>query len=453
MYKLIVIDDEPAICASLQFALEDDYEVYTAHNEIDAIDIIASGEIDVALLDLKLGTSDGIQVLQKIRQLDEHIAVVIMTAYGSIQSSVDAMKAGAFYYITKPINTAELQMLLSKATEYSSLKSKVRYLNDKLTQVYEVSGIIGRSLAMHAVFQQIDKVKDVESNVLIMGESGTGKELVAKAIHYSGKRKDEPFEVINCAAIPSELLESELFGFEKGAFSGASQKKKGIFEMAHKGTIFLDEIAEMDLKLQSKLLRVVQEKEITPLGSVVRKKVDVRIICATNQDLKKEVAVSHFREDLFFRLNVIAIHVPSLRERKEDIPILVQYFIDKYNNSIGKNVTGIEEKALEILCNYECKGNVRELENIIERAIVFTEGSELTVADLPEEILHAKRDTQDGQSMLIPIYVGESLKNIERKIITKTLKYMKGDKGEVAKILQISERKLWYKIKEYEQDC
>lgn len=453
MYKLIVIDDEPAICASLQFALEDDYEVYTAHNEADAIELIASGEIAVALLDLKLGSSDGIEVLRKIRELDEHIAVVIMTAYGSIQSSVDAMKAGAFYYITKPINIAEVQMLLSKATEYSSLKSKVRYLNDKLTQVYEVSGIIGRSLAMHTVFQQIDKVKDVESNVLIMGESGTGKELVAKAIHYSGKRKDEPFEVINCAAIPSELLESELFGFEKGAFSGASQKKKGIFEMAHKGTIFLDEIAEMDLKLQSKLLRVVQEKELTPLGSVVRKKIDVRIICATNQDLKKEVVAGRFREDLFFRLNVIAIQVPPLRERKEDIPILVQYFIDKYNNRIGKNVTGIEKKALEILCNYECKGNVRELENIIERAIVFTESSELTVADLPKEICRAKGDTFDGQSLLIPIYVGESLKNIERKIITQTLKYLKGDKGEVAKVLQISERKLWYKIKEYEQDC
>ena len=453
MYKLIIIDDEPAICASLQFALEDAYEVYTAHNEADGIDIIINGEIDVVLLDLKLGSSDGIEVLRKIKQLDERIAVVIMTAYGSIQSSVDAMKAGAFYYITKPINTAELQMLLAKATEYSSLKSKVRYLNDKLTQVYEVSGIIGRSLALDAVFQQINKVKDVESNVLIMGESGTGKELVAKAIHYSGKRKDEPFEVINCAAIPSELLESELFGFEKGAFSGASQKKKGIFEMAHKGTIFLDEIGEMDLKLQCKLLRVVQEKELTPLGSVVRKKVDVRIICATNQDLKKAVVDGRFREDLFFRLNVIAIHVPSLRERKDDIPMLIQYFIEKYNNRIGKNVTGIEQKAIDLLCSYECKGNVRELENIIERAIVFTEGLELTVADLPEEILHRRRDTPDGQRLLIPIYVGENLKSIERKIITKTLKYMNDDKAEAAKVLQISERKLWYKIKEYEQDC
>lgn len=451
MYKLIIIDDEPAICSSLQFALEDEYEVYTAHNEADAIDIIANCEINVVLLDLKLGSSDGVQILHKIKQLDERIAVIIMTAYGSIQSSVDAMKAGAFYYITKPMNMGELQMLLGKATEYSTLKSKVQYLNDKLTQSYEVSGMIGRSAAMRAVFQQIEKVKDIETNVLIIGESGTGKEMVSKAIHYSGKRKNEPFEVINCAAIPSELLESELFGYEKGAFTGATQKKKGIFELAHKGTIFLDEIGEMDLKLQSKLLRVVQEKEITPLGSVARKKVDVRIICATNRDLKKEVAGGRFREDLFFRLNVIAIHVPSLREREADIPVLVQYFIDKYNNRMGKNVTGIEEKALRILCGYECKGNVRELENIIERAIVFAEGPQLTTQDLPEEILHAKRNTRDGQSMLIPVYVGEDLKNVERKVITKTLKYTKGDKQEAARVLKISERKLWYKIKEYEQ--
>lgn len=449
MYKLIVIDDEPAICSSLQFALEDGYEVYTAYNEVDALEIIANGDIDVVLLDLKLGSNDGIQVLRKIKQLDERITVIIMTAYGSIQSSVDAMKAGAFYYITKPINIGELEMLLTKATEYSNLKSKVQYLNDKLTQSYEVSGMIGRSPAMHDVFQKIEKVKDVETNVLITGESGTGKEMIAKAIHYSGRRKNEPFEVINCAAIPSELLESELFGYEKGAFTGAIQKKKGIFEMAHKGTIFLDEIGEMDLKLQSKLLRVVQDKEITPLGSIVHKKVDVRIICATNRDLKKEIALGRFREDLFFRLNVITIHVPSLRERKEDIPLLVQYFINKYNKRMGKNVSGIEPEALAMLCDYECKGNVRELENIIERAIVFTEGRQLTIADFPEEVIHARREIRDGQYMLIPVYVGEDLENIERKVITKTLKYFKGDKQKTANVLKISERKLWYKIKEY----
>jgi DNA-binding NtrC family response regulator len=451
MNKLIIIEDELAICTSLEFALEDDYEIYTATNEADAIDIIANGEIEVALLDLRLGTSDGIEVLKKIKQINEHIAVIIMTAYGSIQSSVDAMKAGAFYYITKPINIDELRMLLVNATEYISLKSQVHYLNEKLTQVYEIPGMIGASAPMRHVFQQIEKVKDIDATVLVTGESGTGKELVAKAIHYGSCRKNEPFEVINCAAIPDELLESELFGYEKGAFTGAVHRKKGIFELAHKGTLFLDEIGEMDLRLQSKLLRVVQEKEITPLGSEVRKKVNVRLICATNRDLRKEVAAGHFREDLFFRLNVIAIRIPALRERVDDIPLLAQYFVDKYNQKMGKNITGIAADALNCLRDYECKGNVRELENIIERAIVFAEGAQLTIADLPEEVVHARRSTRDGQGMLIPVYIGEDLKSVEKKVIIKTLKYVNDDKQEAAKVLKISERKLWYKIKEYEQ--
>ncbi|HWR45940.1 sigma-54 dependent transcriptional regulator [Sporomusa sp.] len=451
MYKLLIIEDEPAICTSLQFALEDDYEVYTANTEADAIELIANGEIELVLLDLRLGPSDGIEVLKKIKQLNDRMAVIIMTAYGSIQSSVDAMRAGAFYYITKPINIDELRMLLLKVTEYICLKSKVHYLNDKLTKVYEVTGMIGVSAAMRSVFQQIDKIKNIDSTVLITGESGTGKELVAKAIHYGGCRKNEPFEVINCAAIPGELLESELFGYEKGAFTGAVHRKKGILELAHKGTLFLDEIGEMDLRLQSKLLRVVQEKEITPVGSGVRKKIDVRIICATNRDLRKEVAAGRFREDLFFRLNVIIINIPSLRARVEDMPVLAQHFIDKYNQKMGRNITGIDTEALNCLCDYECRGNVRELENIVERAIVFAEGPQLTVADLPEEVVRARRSTCNGQGMLIPIYIGENLKDIEKKVITKTLKYLNGDKQEAARRLKISERKLWYKIKEYEE--
>ena len=453
MYKLMIVEDEPAICSSLQFALEDDYEVYTANNEADAIDIIANGEIDLVLLDLRLGDSDGIEVLKKIKQLNDRMAVIIMTAYGSIQSSVDAIKAGAFYYITKPINIDELRMLLTNAAEYLNLKTKVNYLNDKITKLYEIPGIIGVSSAMRSVFQQIDKIKNIDSTILITGESGTGKELVAKAIHYSGGRKDEPFEVINCAAIPGELLESELFGYEKGAFTGATHRKKGIFELAHKGTLFLDEIGEMDLRLQSKLLRVVQEREITPVGAGTRKKVDVRIICATNRDLRQEVASGHFREDLFFRLNVIIINMPPLRARIEDIPVLVQYFIDKYNQKMGRNITGIGTEALNYLCGYECKGNVRELENIIERAIVFAEGPQISVNDLPEEVVRSPRNTAcNKKGMLIPIYIGENLKDVEKKVILKTLKYLNDDKQETAKVLKISERKLWYKIKEYEQD-
>lgn len=452
MYKILIIDDEPAICASLQFVFEDDYRVYTAYSEQEALDIIKNVEIDIAILDLKLGTSNGIEVLQQIRQFDDSIIIIIMTAYGSIRSSVDAIKAGAFYYITKPIDTEELKMLTDNAIKYMSLKSRVKYLNAKLTEVYGVSGIISKSAAMNTVFQQIEKVKDIESNVLITGESGAGKELVAKAIHFSGQRKNEPFEVINCAAIPSELLESELFGYEKGAFTGALTRKRGIFELADNGTIFLDEIGEMDIRLQSKILRFVQEKELTPIGSGIRKRVNVRIIGATNRDLKNEVANKRFREDLFFRLNVISIPVPSLRERREDIPLLIQFFIDKYNKKMGKSIQGVNQEALGALCSYEYKGNVRELENIIERAIVFAEDSQLAIEDFPKEIFNARVKVNDSRGTLIPVYLGDNIKDIEQKVITETLQYFKGDKQRTAQILKISERKLWYKLKEYDQE-
>lgn len=451
MYKLLIIDDEPAICTSLQFVFEDEYLVFTAYSEQEATEIITREEIDVALLDLKLGVSNGIEILKRLKQIDDNVIVIIMTAYGSIRSSVDAIKAGAFYYLTKPIDTEELKMLLVNVVQYIDLKSRVNYLNAKLTEVYGVSGIISNSAPMNKVFQQIDKVKDIESNVLITGESGTGKELVAKAIHYSGQRRNEPFEVINCAAIPSELLESELFGYEKGAFTGAFTRKRGIFELADNGTIFLDEIGEMDIRLQSKLLRFVQEKELTPIGSASHKKVNVRIISATNRDLKSEVDHKRFREDLFFRLNVITIRIPALGERREDIPLLIQFFIDKYNKKMGKNICGLDDEALKTLCSYDYKGNVRELENIIERGIVFAEGSKLTLDDFPGEILLAQDKPRESRGSLIPVHVGDKIKEIEQKVITETLKSFKGDKQKTAKVLGVSERKLWYKIKQYEQ--
>lgn len=455
MYKILIVDDEPAIRTSLAFALEDNYMVFTAGSEQEALKIIAANEINIVLLDLKLGTCDGIEVLGKIKNADERIIVIIMTAYGSIKSSVDAMKEGAFYYITKPLNIEELQMLLGNATEYIGLKFKVQYLNEKLTESYEVSGMIGKSSAMKDIFQQIDKLKSVDSNVLIIGESGTGKELVAKALHYCGIRKNEPFEVINCAAIPADLLESELFGYEKGAFTGALQKKRGVFELANKGTLFLDEIGEMDLRLQAKLLRVVQEKEITPLGSTKRGKIDVRIVSATNRNLKDLVKEGKFREDLYFRLNVITVNLPPLRERKSDIPLLVDCFINKYSNKMGKNIKKMSPKVLELLSSYTFKGNIRELENIIERCIVFAEQNIITAEDLPIEIQNMGNkeffnSNEINNYLTIPISIGEDLKSIEQKVITQTLKHFKGDKQKTANVLKISERKLWYKIKEYE---
>jgi two-component system response regulator AtoC len=451
MYRLLIIDDEPAICASLSFALEDSFLVAEAHSAAEGLRAIGSREFDIVLLDLKLGLDDGIEVLKQIKAEKPRMAVIMMTAFGSIHSSVAAMKAGAFYYLTKPINMDELRMLLGKATGYLDLESKVQYLNNKLTEVYEVGGIVGQSTAMQQVVAQIEKLRNVDANVLITGESGTGKELVAKALHFGGARKNEAFEAINCAAIPLELLESELFGHEKGAFSGAVQRRKGLFELADRGTIFLDEIGEMDLKLQAKLLRVVQDKEILPVGSEQRKKVDVRILAATNRDPRQLLREGKFREDLFFRLNVVNIHLPALRERPDDIPPLVQFFFAKYGRKMGRSVPKVEEAALAALARHPYQGNVRELENIIEKTMVFLTGDAVHLDDLPLEVRQrsfSDKVTPTGE--LIPVRIGQDMDTIQRNVILATLNHFQGNKQKTAEVLKISERKLWYKLKEYE---
>ena len=320
-----------------------------------------------------------------------------------------------------------------------------------MTEAYEVAGIIGKSSAMRQVMTQVEKLRGVDANVLITGESGTGKELVAKALHYGGARRNEPFEVINCAAIPLDLLESELFGHSKGAFSGATQRRRGLFELADRGTLFLDEIGEMDQRLQAKLLRVVQEKEIMPIGSGQRKKVDVRILCATNRDPEQMVKEGKFREDLLFRLNVVNIRLPALRERREDIQPLVEAFIVKYNRKMGRAVLKIEEEALLALKQHEFRGNVRELENIIEKTIVFLNGDTLKLSDLPAEIRRKGYEISDTSSEgFISIPVGQDMPTIQKAVILKTLRHFGGDKQKTAEALKISERKLWYKLKEYE---
>lgn len=452
MFKLLIIDDEEAICASLAFALESEYKVYTATTEELALELFAAQEFDLVLLDLRLGKSDGLEVLGKIKECKPTIMVIIMTAYGSIQSSVAAMTQGAFYYITKPIQMEELQLLLGNATNYIKLSSRVEHYADKLFREYEQTGIIGRSQAMQKVFNLIEKVRNTDTNVMITGESGTGKELVARAIHFTGSRKNEPFEVVNCAAIPANLLESELFGHERGAFTGATQRKRGIFELADKGTLFLDEICEMDINLQSKLLRAVQHKEISAVGSTIKKQIDVQIICATNRNVNNEISMGKFREDLFYRLNVINIHMPPLRERSEDIPLLIKCFIAKYNRKLGKSVAGIDESALAALCRYSFKGNVRELENIIERTLVLSEQSQICIEDLPAEVLGVGQGAiRCHAGALIPVYVGECMANIEQKVILHTLNFLHGNRRETAKMLNISERSLRYKLKEYKE--
>ena len=452
MRHLLIVDDEPAICASLSFALEDEFRVFEAHTAQAALEAVRQKDIDVVLLDLKLGQTDGMEVLQQMKREKPALVIIMMTAFGSIHSSVAAMRAGAFYYITKPLDMDELRMLLGKAVEYLGLESRVQYLNSKLTEAYEVDGIVGKSALMRQVLAQIEKLRQVDVNVLITGESGTGKELAAMALHYGGSRRNEPFEVVNCAAIPLELLESELFGHEKGAFTGALQRRKGLFERADRGTVFLDEIGELDQRLQAKLLRVVQEKEIMPVGSGQRKKIDVRILSATNRDLKQLVAAGKFREDLYFRLNVVNIHLPALRQRPEDIPPLVEAFVAKYNRKMGRSVLKIEAAAIEALIRHEYRGNVRELENIIEKALVFLSGDVLTLQDLPPEVRSPvgpalQAEARDGA--LIPLAVGQDMATIQRQAILATLKHCGGDKQKAAELLKISERKLWYKLKEY----
>ena len=452
MRHLLIVDDEPAICASLSFALEDEFRVFEAHTAQIALAAVRQKDIDVVLLDLKLGQTDGMEVLQQMKREKPALVIIMMTAFGSIHSSVAAMKAGAFYYITKPLDMDELRMLLGKAIEYLGLESRVQYLNSKLTEAYEVDGIVGKSALMRQVLVQIEKLRQLDVNVLITGESGTGKELAAMALHYGGVRRNEPFEVVNCAAIPLELLESELFGHEKGAFTGALQRRKGLFERADRGTVFLDEIGELDQRLQAKLLRVVQEKEIMPVGSGQRKKIDVRILSATNRDLKQLVAAGKFREDLYFRLNVVNIHLPALRQRPEDIPPLVEAFVTKYNRKMGRSVLKIEAAAIEALVRHDYRGNVRELENIIEKALVFLSGDVLTLQDLPPEVRSpagAAQQAESSDGAVISLAVGQDMATIQRQAILATLQHCGGDKQKAAELLKISERKLWYKLKEY----
>ncbi|MCI1694332.1 sigma-54-dependent transcriptional regulator [Aneurinibacillus aneurinilyticus] len=449
MYHVMVIDDEPTICQSLTFALEDEYHVYAFTDPREALPLLERTEIAIVLLDLKIGEYDGMKILEEIKRISPSTIVIIMTAYGSIPSSVEAMRKGAFSYATKPLHIDELEVLMQKAEEVYALQSKVRWLSDELEKVTDNNGLIGESAAMREVFTLIDKVKDIGSNILITGESGTGKEVVARTIHYESKRRNKRFQAINCAAIPSHLLESELFGHEKGAFTGALQRKAGLFVLADGGTIFLDEIGEMDLALQGKLLRVLQERKVMPVGGTEEIEIDVRIVAATNRDLAKEVKENRFREDLYYRLNVIPMHLPPLRERKEDIPLLVKFFIRKIGDKMGKPVEGIAEEALRLLQQYSFPGNIRELQNMIERAIALTNSSCIQKDDLPAEIKNHTRAFISNT--LIPIYVGETMDEVEKKVILHNLAAFNGNQRRTAQIIGIGERTMRDKIKKYRE--
>ncbi|MBU5312600.1 sigma-54 dependent transcriptional regulator [Tissierella carlieri] len=447
MEKILIADDEKNICDSLKFALEDNYEVFTTQDANQVMEILYSENIDVVLLDLKIGKIDGITVLKDIKSKLRNVQVIVVTAYGSIKSSINAMKEGAFHYITKPIDMEELYLYVEKAIEYKNLNYSLTNLKKILHERYSFKEIVGNSDKLRLFLNRVEKVIDIDSTVLITGESGTGKDLIAKALHFQGNRKDENFIVVNCAAIPENLLESELFGYEKGTFTGADKKKIGKIQLANNGTLFLDEIAEMDLQLQAKILRIVEDMEVTPLGSNRPVKIDVRIVAATNKDLEAEVKSGKFREDLFYRLNVINLEVPPLRERKGDIPILLNYFLNKYNNKLHKEVVGFSKDVIETLEEYKFPGNVRELENLVEMLVALSDNKIISKESLPERYYANNDESYDNSD--IRIRIGTNLKEIEKIVILKTLDYFQGNRRMTAESLQISERNLQYKIKEY----
>lgn len=445
---ILIIDDEPGICTSLNLALKNEYNVVTFNSAQQALKLIENQNFNVVLLDLKIGAESGLDVLKKIKEIDSNVVVIMMTAYGSIGTSVEAMKNGAFNYLTKPLDVDELMVHIKQAVEFYKLNEQVRFLSDELRSKRYNDEIIGESEPMQHVYMLIDKLKNIDTNVLITGESGTGKELVAKAIHEQGKRKNERYIVVNCAAIPENLLEVELFGCRKGSFTGAVDRK-GKFELADKGTMFLDEIGDMPIGLQSKLLRVLQSKEFTPLGSSIVHHTDVRIITATNRDLKNLIETGAFRQDLYFRINVMEIKMPPLRERRSDIQSLCNHFINVLSKNLNKSIKGLTKEATDMLLNYEFPGNVRQLENILEYAAIINSSGIIDVEDLPDEISFRSINKNISEKSIDEYLSENSLKEIEKRAIKVTLNKNNGRRDLTVNDLGISKRGLLNKIKEY----
>ncbi len=443
--KLLLVDDDKNALDGLVKILEGDgYHVSGVLSGYEALNLLSKKKFDIIITDMKLPGMGGLNLIHEVRKMDESVAIVLITAYSSIKTAVDAIKCGADDYLTKPLNIEELELVLEKLWEKQRLIAQNQLLKEKLKDKYKFSELVGGAPQMHRIFKMIEDVAPSMASVLILGETGTGKELVANAIHYRSDRACMPFIALHCAALSEGVLESELFGHEKGAFTGAIQSRKGRFELADGGTLFLDEVGEMSLKVQVKLLRVLEKGEFERVGGEKTIKVDVRLIAATNRNLEKEVAEGRFREDLFYRLNVITIHLPPLRERKEDIPILSHFFIMKYAKKYKKEIQGFTPRAIEALCTHQWPGNVRELENIVERAIVLCKGNMITEEYLPGNIVQYKEDIP-----VVKISMGTSLKEAEKEIILKTLQMTQGSKSDAAKILGISTRKIEYKVKEW----
>jgi two-component system response regulator PilR (NtrC family) len=452
--KILVVDDEKSMCDFLEIMLnKEGYEVTSTTSGEKALELLDNNLYSMVLTDVKMPAVDGFEVLRKTKEVSPDTAVIMITAYGSPEGAVTAIKEGAYDYITKPFRVEEVKLTIKKSLERSTLIKENIRLRQAVEDRYKFWNLIGKSPKMQRVYELVEKVSQTKANVLITGESGTGKELVAKAVHFNSARKDRSFVTLNCGAIPENLLESELFGHMKGSFTGAIANKRGLLEMAEGGTIFMDEIGELPLPLQVKLLRVIQEREFKRVGGIEDIKVDVRIISASNQDLQQKVAHGSFREDLFYRLNVIQIKIPPLRERKEDIPLLVNHFVRKYSADTGKEIEGISPEALELLLGYNFAGNVRELENMIERSITLE--TTPMIADRHIRSYLNERMVSKGipPTLEIPeegIDLNKVVEDLEKAFILKALEHTDGVKKKAAEILGMNFRAMRYKLAKYD---
>jgi len=445
--SVLLVDDEPNALRVLSAILEEEpYNILQAGGVDRAEEIIATEKVDAVITDLKMPGKDGLYLFKHLKANSPEIPVIFLTAFGTVDSAVTAMKDGAFFYLIKPPDYTKLKAILVKAIEQKQLKDEVANLRSQLESTYRFSSIIGKSPGMESVFRMVEAVKDSSSNVLITGETGTGKELLANAIHYTSHRHYRPFIPINCAAVPRELIEAEFFGYEKGSFTGAIARRIGKFEEASTGTLFLDEIGELELSLQAKLLRVIQEKQIERIGSNKKIDIDIRLVASTNRDLAREVKEKRFRADLYYRLNVVQIKLPPLRERRSDIPLLVTHFADKFSQRENKRVNGISPDVMEIFMKYEWPGNLRELENAIERAVVLARRDVIGKREIPGEI---KKETQKKESPSVAL---RSLKEMEIETVMRAMEEFNGNKSRAAQALGITRKALYKRLKDAESE-
>jgi two-component system NtrC family response regulator len=447
-YSILIVDDEDAQRSILKGYLEKKgYKIFSASSGIEGINAVQNNLIDIVLSDFKMPDKTGLEVLEAVKKINPEISFVILTAYGTIENAVKAMRLGAFDYISKPVDLDELDLMIERIIEHKNLKSEIQILKNQLKEKFKIDSFISHSPKMEDILSLAVRAADSKATILITGESGTGKEVLAKSIHYVSPRKEKPFVAVNIPALPETLLESELFGHEKGAFTGADKAKKGRFEFADGGTIFLDEIGDIPINLQVKLLRVLQEHQIERVGSSENIDIDVRIIAATHQNLEQKIKEGTFREDLFYRLNIVSLNIPPLRERREDILPLIDHFIEKYAKENNRNKLSLSKEAIDSLVKYNFPGNVRELENIIERAVVLSRNEAITLNDLPNVVKGFKAENEISQIQSGNLI--DQVEELEKKLIFDALSNANGNQSQAGRILGLTERNLRYKMQKY----